>query len=224
MRLHSTIATAVLVVSYGFSLQGDTVYNEATQGDLSNSGLNPTPITVTSGSNQIFGTTGRGTNALDRDYFTITIPAGLQLTSIMEMAGTSVGGAVSFIGIQAGNQVTVPTNAVDATGLLGWSHYGGATQDTDILAAMSIPDQGSSGFTRPLNAGNYSFWIQDFNAGSFSYGFDLVLAPVASPVPEPQSYAMMLGGFLAVAFLCKRRSQPLTNLLRQPNNSSCHNA
>jgi outer membrane scaffolding protein for murein synthesis (MipA/OmpV family) len=224
MRLHSAISTAILVVSYGLSLQGGTVYNEATQGDLSNSGLSPTPITVTSGSNQIFGTTGRGANGLDRDYFTITVPTGLQLTSIMELAGTSVGGAVSFIGIQAGNQVTVSPNATDATGLLGWSHYGGATTDTDLLPAMSIPDQGSSGFTRPLDGGTYSFWIQDFNAGSFSYGFDLVLAPAASSAPEPQSYAMMLSGFLVLAFLCKCRRQFLTNLLRRSKNSSCHSA
>jgi len=222
MRLRSAVDTAILIISCGLSLQADTVYNEAIQGDLSNSGLNPTSIAVTAGTNQIIGTTGNS-GGIDRDYFTITVPTGLQLTALTEVAGTTVGGIVSFIGLQSGSQVTVPTNASTANGLLGWTHYGGATTDTDLLPAMSTPDQGSSGFTRPLNAGNYSFWIQDFNSGTFSYHFNLTLAPAASPVPEPQSYAMLLSGFLALAFLCKHRSQSLTNLLRRPNNSSLHN-
>jgi hypothetical protein len=224
MRIHSAIRMAVFATGYGLCLQAGTVYNETVQGDFSNSGLSPTAVTVAVGSNQIFGTTGRDANGLDRDYFTISVPVGLQLTSLMELAGTSVGGSVSFFGVQAGNQVTVPTNAADATGLLGWSHYGGASQDTDLLAGMSIPAQGSSGFTRPLNAGNYSFWIQDFNTGRFSYGFDLVLAPAASAAPEPRSYAMMLAGFVALLLLCKRRERSLTNLLRRSNKSSCQHA
>jgi hypothetical protein len=224
MQIHAAIKTAVIAAGCGLCLHAGTVYNEAVGGDFSNSGLSPTTVTVAVGSNQIFGTTGRDANGMDRDYFTITVPVGLQVTSLMELAGTSVGGSVSFIGMQAGSQVTVPTNAADATGLLGWNHYGGASQDTDLLAGMSIPAQGSSGFTRPLSAGNYSFWIQDFNTGRFSYGFDLVLAPAASAAPEPQSYAMMLAGFVALLLLCKRRGRSLTNLLPRSNNSSCHHA
>lgn len=223
MRLYSAIGASILAIGCGLSMQASTVCNEAIQGDLSNSGLTPTSIVVTAGSNQIFGTTGNS-GGIDRDYFTITVPTGLQLASVMELAGTSVGGSVSFIGLQSGNQVTVPTNAATADGLLGWSHYGGATQDTDLFAVMSIPSQGSSGFTTPLGTGNYSFWIQDFNAGRFSYGFDLVLAPAASVAPEPQSYAMLLAGFLVLALLCKCRVGSLTNLLQHPNNSSCDNA
>ena len=209
MRLRSAISTAILSIGCGLSLQAATVYNEAVQGDLSNSGLSPTQITVAAGSNQIIGTTGQGANGLDRDYFTVTVPSGLQLTSLMELAGTTVGGAVSFIGLQSGNQVTVATNAANATGLLGWSHYGGVTTDTDLFTTMSVPTQGSTGFTRPLNVGNYSFWVQDFNTGTFSYSFDLVLAPAASPVPEPKSYAMMLAGFMALIFLYKRHQRSL---------------
>ncbi|MFL6465665.1 MAG: PEP-CTERM sorting domain-containing protein [Bryobacteraceae bacterium] len=210
MRLRSAIGTAILSLSCGLSLQAATVYNEAVQGDFSNSGLSPTQVTVATGSNQIIGTTGNSGSGTDRDYFTITVPTGLQMTALMEVAGTTVGGAVSFIGLQAGNQVTLPTNTQTANGLLGWSHYGGATTDTDLFAVMSVPSNGSSGFTAPLNAGNYSFWIQDFNAGSFSYTFNLVLAPAASPVPEPKSYAMMLAGFVALVFLCKRRQRAIS--------------
>ncbi len=155
-----------------------TGYDESVSGDLSNSGATPTAVTVAAGSNIIMGTTGR-TTAVDRDYFTITIPSGHELYAIVELAGTSVGGAVSFIGAQAGPQVTVATNAKDATGLLGWWHYGPVTTDTDILPAMSIPAANSSGFSVPLGAGTYSFWIQDFGAGTFKYAFDFRIRPVS---------------------------------------------
>lgn len=218
MRFYTAVCLGLLSASCALPGLADTLYNEATQGDLSNSGLTPTSLAVTVGSNQIFGTTGNPGTGTDRDYFTITVPSGLQLTSIFELPGTTVGGATSFIGLQAGNQVTVPTNAATANGLLGWTHYGGATASRDILPDMSVAANGSSGFTAPLNAGTYSLWIQDFNAGSFSYGFNIVLAPAASPVPEPASYAMMLSGFAALLLLLRRRRKALTNLLQQPNN------
>jgi hypothetical protein len=224
MRLRWAISVVILAINSVIFLQAGTLYNEAVQGDLSNSGLTPTPIAITVGSNQIFGTTGRDANGIDRDYLTITVPTGLQLTAITELTGTSVGGVVSFIGIQAGSQVTISPNAADAAGLLGWTHYGGAATDTNLLPTMSIPTQGSSGFTPPLSAGDYSIWIQDFNTGSFSYAFDLVLAPAASTAPEPQSYAMMLAGVPVLIFLYQWRRRSLTNLLQGSNNSSSHNA
>ncbi len=215
MQLHSAACLGILAMGCALSGHADTVYNEAIQGDLSNSGLTPTAITIAVGSNQILGTTGSSGTGIDRDYFTITVPSGLKLTALIELAGTSVGG-VSFIGLQAGNQFTLPTNAVTANGLLGWTHYGPAATDRDILSAMSVPSNGSSGFTTPLNAGSYSFWIQDFNTGRFSYGFNVVLAPA----PEPKAYALMLAGFAALILLAKQRKRSLTNLLHQPHNSS----
>ena len=84
-------------------------------------------------------------------------------------------------------------------GLLGWWHYSPADIGHDILALAGIPASGSSGFTGPLGPGSYSFWIQDFNAGSFPYGFDFNL----SPVPEPASWSAALLG--AAALLARRR-------------------
>src|SRR5436305_3436274 len=100
-------------------LHGATIYTESVQGDFSNSGSTPTSLTLELGSNQIFGTTGLGGSGLDRDYFTITIAPNQALTGLMVLPGTTAGG-VSFIGLQAGPQVTLPTNASTAAGLLGW--------------------------------------------------------------------------------------------------------
>ncbi len=198
------VAVLALVAGLPFTSGAVTVYNEGTSGDLSNSGLSPTFVTVASGSNQIFGATGRDASGLDRDYLTISIPTGLQLTGITVLPGTTSGGAVSFIGLQAGSQVTLPTSATDAMGLLGWWHYGPSDINTNILPEIGVASNGSSGFTGPLGAGNYSFWIQDFNTGSFNYGFDLTLA--AAPAPEPATYGLaMIGAGIAALSIFRRR-------------------
>src|SRR5207249_1570544 len=119
----------------------------------------------------------------DRDYFTITVPSGFQLTSLLELAGTQAG-FISFIGIQAGNKVTVDPTGASAAGLLGWTHYAPVAADTEILPTLAIPALGSSGFAPPLGAGTYSFWIQERGPGVFPYGFDVVL----SQVPEPAAH------------------------------------
>lgn len=180
-----------------------TIYDEAVDGDLSGSGLTPNSLSVSDGSNQIFGTTGRdAVTGVDRDYFTITVPLGYQFVSLIELPGTTVVGGISFLGIQTGSQVTVATNAPDATGLLGWSHYGPTGVPLDILPSVGIPVAGSTGFTPPLGAGAYAFWIQDTGAGSSSYGFDIVIAPV----PEPGAAAGVLLGLIALGVARARRS------------------
>ena len=167
-----------------------TDYNEATSGDFANSGSAPTSIgSLTPGSNNIFGTTGRGNTGLDRDYFTFTVPVNSFLVSMTELPGTTVGGDVSFIGVQAGNKVTVGTNPSSAAGLLGWTHYGVADINVDILPRMGVSSFGSTGFTTPLGAGDYAFWLQDFNGGAFTYGFRLGV----TAVPEPGSLALFMG-------------------------------
>src|SRR6185295_13858912 len=105
-------------------------------------GLFPTSVPVGAGSNIISGTTGSNTAPNVRDYFTISIPANLRLISLIELAGTEAGN-VGFLGLQSGSQVTLPTNASTAAGLLGWVHYGPAASDLDILPTMAIPANGS---------------------------------------------------------------------------------
>ena len=178
------------------------VWNEATAGDLSNSGTSPTFIALAAGSNQILGTTGAGAAGVDRDYFSFTLPAGGKLLSLTVLPGTGVLGNVSFIGVQSGPQVTVLPTSASAAGLLGWTHYGAADVGTNILPRIGIASNGSTGFSAPLGAGTYSFWIQEFGSGSASYGFDLSVALV----PEPAAAALMLAGLAVVVAGASRRA------------------
>jgi len=193
-----------MLLSTGLSVVGAaTVYDEAVNGDLSNNGPTPTSISILAGSNQIFGTTGRAA-AIDRDYFTVTIPTGFALTSMTLLPGSTSGG-ISFVGIEAGSVFNIPPTASDAVGLLGWWHYGPDDINANLLPLMAVPSQGSSGFGTSLGAGSYSFWVQDFNAGTFSYGFNLTVGTAAAAVPEPATSSMVIGGIGLFAAALRRR-------------------
>jgi hypothetical protein len=198
---------ALVIVAVG--AQAQIAYDESVGGDFSNDGLAPTMVSLFSGTNQIFGTTGRDpVGPVDRDYFTVTIPTGFTLNSIVELPGTTAG-RVSFLGLQAGNQLTLPTNTLSAAGLLGWIHYSPANIGQNLFSVLSSPAAASSGFTAPLGAGDYSFWIQDFTAGTFNYGFDLHM----TPVPEASTYGVMASLLVVAAALVRHRSKGAARLV-----------
>jgi len=183
--------------------QAGIVYQESVSGDFSGNGLSPTSISVALGSNQVFGTTGRDANAVvDRDYLTFTVPVGALWSGLLVLPGTTTLGNLGFIGLQAGNQVTVATNAVNAAGLLGYRHYNAADINTDILAEIGTAGNSSTGFTPPLGAGTYSLWIQETGTGTSNYGFDILL----TAAPEPATYFTMLLALATFSFWRHKRS------------------
>jgi hypothetical protein len=194
-------AFGTAVGALGAPANAGTLYDESVSGDFSNLGLSPTAVSFALGSNQILGTTGKSAaGVIDRDYFTFTVPTGEVLASLTVLAGTtSLAGSLgsfSFIGLQAGNQVTLPTNATTAAGLLGWDHYSPGDIGTDILPTIGI-GLGATGFVPPLGAGDYAVWVQDTGTGTANYGFDFVVANVS----EPASWIMMVFGLIGLARL-----------------------
>ena len=197
VRLAAALCAAAFAVAA--PARAGIVYDEAVSGDLSGDGLVPTSVALAPGSNQVLGVTGRVGLEPDRDYFTVTVPAGHAFVSLVELAGTNANAGVSFLGIEAGNQVTVPSFASTAEGLLGWSHWADTDVDLEILATVGASELGATGFTPPLPAGDYAFWIQDFGDGNANYGFDIVIA-----VPEPGAAGLVL---LACAALARSRTR-----------------
>ena len=200
----NSLAGIALVLTILSSAHAIPVYSESVDGDLAGSGLAPTAVTLGMGSNQIVGTTGNTAGVSDRDYFVVTVPSNLKLVQLIEEAGTEAGqsGAFArgFLAVQSGTQVTLPTNTMTAAGLLGWTHYVPTDTGRDILPAMAIAANGSSGFVPPLGPGTYAFWLQDTTPGTYNYGFNFVL------VPEPSAGGLMIMGFFALWGFFRRRN------------------
>lgn len=209
LRQFGTAAAVALatLVSASAPAAAAIVYNEGTSGDLSNSGLTPTPITFALGENIVTGTTGRTeANVIDRDYWTFTVGANQQLVALNVLQGTVPLG-FSFIGIQSGSQVTLDPSTSTAAGLLGWTHYQTTDIGTNILDDIGVVKNGSTGFNGPLGAGTYSVWLQEISPTPlntnprlpFSFAF------IIAGVPEPSTWAMMLLGFGGIGLTMRMR-------------------
>ena len=180
-------------------------YSENISGDFSNNGLTPTAINLLFGNNIIEGRTGRdAAGAIDRDYFTFTLASGQALDAIQLLTGTTTLG-FSFIGVQSGNQLTLPPSTPDATGLLGWYHYSSTDVGSDILDDMGVSAAGSTGFNGPLGPGTYTFWFQEASPGPrVRYRVNFLVGNFVGEVPEPGTWAMMLIGFGLVRMAMRR--------------------
>jgi hypothetical protein len=175
LSLLSGVLTAALSAG---GVSADLSYTEAIDGELSSDRLAPTFITLTPGSNRITGTFGPSGvfDVWDLDYVTITIPAGHSLVALT-LVSVSVGGAVSFIGLEEGEHITVPLESPDPAPLLGWTHFGNADEALDLLPAIAA-GPGAMGFTPPLAARQYALWIMELDMSqTHSYSFYLSIVP-----------------------------------------------
>jgi hypothetical protein len=179
------------------------VWNESSNGDLSNSGVTPTAITFSAGINSIIGSVGPGDAD---DWVGVTIPAGMQLSNDT-LAAYSSTDAQGFTGVLPGSSYSGSINT--ASSYLGYAHFGTGATNTglplanligvDLLPIMGSTSAapGSQGFTPPLPAGQYIFLIQQLGAAT-SYQFDYNV----TAVPEPTCLALLA---VAAPLLRRRR-------------------
>jgi len=198
---HAALAGAGLAL--GMPALAVVAYDEATQGDLSNDGLAPTPIVFGVGDNDLLGASGvAGSSKSFLDYGTFTVPVNTQLTAVRVLPST-VGiesGDLLFLGLQPGNQLTVnPTTYAGQQNLIGWNHFSA----DDVGHDLALNGDGNPS-PLPLAAGQYSFWVQDYDDGVAPYGLRFSVESIAA-VPEPQTYALMALGLAVVGGVAARR-------------------
>lgn len=104
----------------------------------------------------------------------------------------------------------------DAVGSNGLVVTGGTLADVSIDGnSFTFDGVQSWNFSGPLLAGSHDVQVVVANNFSGSYRGTLYFTPgvldttslTAAPVPEPESYAMMLAGLGALGFLARRRQQ-----------------
>lgn len=163
------------------------VLSETFDGDISDDRLNPTFIDVFAGSSILSGTL----EGEDLDYFTITVPEGMQLFGIVVKSYQSTDSS-GMIAMMAGSTFSEPTKQINYANLMGWSKFGNATLGTDILDNIGA-GAGTAGFTGPVTEGDYSFWVQQSSGILTNYTFEFLIgaAPAGEVVPEASSLAML---------------------------------
>lgn len=171
----------------------DVVWDEAINGDLSNDRFNPTPFTLAAGTSSLIATSGQDqdTGEMDREFFSLTIPAGLVLSEV-RLAAYESEDPIAFIGVVTGPVMSIdPDNPVIGD-LYGWSLFGPAVLPvgSDYLPRIGSGG-GAIGFTPPLTAGVYSWWSQQL-APTATYQWDFVVTP------EPGTCGLLLVGLLAL--------------------------
>ena len=159
-----------------------SVVDEFTAGDFSDNRFQPTSIALSPGLTTIRGQSGLSPvpDIADLDYVTITVPAQHRLERFM-LSAASVGGAFSFVGIEAGSIISIPADWTNVNNpLLGWTHFGSADVGMDLLPLMATAP-GSMGFTPPLLAGAYTLWIMELDTSeAHRYEFQACVEPTCA--------------------------------------------
>lgn len=145
------------------------LFDEAIDGDIVNDPNNPQPLLLAIGENRISGSMV----APDLDYVTINVPAGSELAAI-DLTDYVSTDDFSFIGMQEGSVFTELPEGAAPENLLGFVLIGGELVGSDILGEMGVAD-GVQGFTPPLEAGDYSFWIQETGDAPVDYSISFVV-------------------------------------------------
>ena len=172
---------------------GALFWNETSDGDLSNNQSTPNSFVLENGANSVVGTVNALTDF--QDWLAVTISSGFQLSAVRLAAYISTD-PIAFTGFQSGSSF-VGSSFVESS-YLGYTHIGPGNVGSDLLPLMENAF-GAQGFTAPLQAGTYTFVIQQAGSSLTSYQFDYEV----TPVPEPRTQAAI--ALLCAAFFLSRK-------------------
>jgi hypothetical protein len=190
-QLASLACVAALTLAAG-NLRADVLYNDTVDADLSNDYQNPTAVALPFGTNSVIVRSSvDGLGNLDLDFLKITLPAGSGLANIILGDHTGDSGT-SFMGLQEGSAFTFDPDPNTGDPFLclelclGWTHFGpnedfnglGIGDDLMVGAddSTGLDNSVDPGFTPPLTAPEYTFWLQE-NSSNATYRLDFVVRP-----------------------------------------------
>lgn len=161
-------------------------------------GNTPQVLDLTSGSGffgDTFGVNSNGAMFSDRFTFSVNSTTGMGFDAIISSISRTADTGLDVTGLSL-----YRANATDATGAGTLISSGKALQSGNIdVWTLS---------TENLAVGNYYLQVNGnlvSDAGA-SFGGAVMMSPTA-PVPEPETYGMMLAGLGVLGFLARRRKQ-----------------
>lgn len=158
----------------------DTIHDEAIDGDLSTLAASPTPLPIGVGGNTIIGTVNFSGNAAgDRDFFTLTVPDGQEITDINLLAWSPAD--IGFFAVNSGPTGFVPGTATNGSFLAG-AHINANRVGADLLfdfVFLSITTNSLA--EQRLGPGTYTFVIQQTSNLVSSYSLEFVLSAPQCP-------------------------------------------
>jgi hypothetical protein len=183
------VAMGVLCSSAALALD----FDEARDGDLSESPDAPTSIVLDAGSNRVVGIVDGGADA--RDYMTFTLDPGRMLLEIRLLRYQDaeldfIPGNRGFHALAEGPTSYIP-DVSTASLFMGGDHLDPLI-GTDLLAVLATAPLAGTGFEAPLGPGTYTYLVQQTSPAPTRYELELIVA-----VPEP-STALLVGVGLAV--------------------------
>lgn len=185
---HLSFSSAAAVVALA-GLATASGHDEATDGDLSDDHLVPTPFVLDPGSNVFIASQQGDAFGRDIDYFSFVVPSGMVLSSLnLDDFSSSDPDNRGFIGLQEGPFFTVDAGSATAADLLGGRVYGFDQIGQDLLPAMGNLNN-AIGFCPPLPESIYTIWLNQTSDPSTAT-LDLVVTL------SPQAYCTAKTGLV----------------------------
>ncbi|MDA0811777.1 MAG: PEP-CTERM sorting domain-containing protein [Verrucomicrobia bacterium] len=189
----SLSAACILWLGASTSSSQIFLHDEAVSGDLSDEFDVPDVFALPSGSSFL----RMNLSSTDVDLFTVLLPVGQQLDSLIVRDYHSVLGNISFLGLQVGDQLSAPPSSNFADPI-DYVIFGDWAIAEDILPLMV---QTNPALELPLTNRSIAFWGNETGAAS---SFVLEFRTSTSPVPEPSSVGL-LGLSVALSIVRRRR-------------------
>lgn len=214
--MKKTIIAAALLVTTGFA-QADTTYGGMTfvsgsSAAIANDPFNPlSPSLLSSISEGVLIDTGRLqlNNAVGNWYQVTYTYLGSESGYNNIFHNFSVGGSKLFEGksYAIGSSVSAATNA---NGYLNFAFEGSNGNFANNYTGVFAPYTSVGLIGSNMNVGNnhYSFVLGYNDSATVDTDFDdFVIGVNIAPIPEPETYAMLLAGLGLMGFVARRRKQ-----------------
>ncbi|MEM1424699.1 MAG: hypothetical protein AAGH64_11950, partial [Planctomycetota bacterium] len=165
-----------------YTIVGPPLFDESIDGDASDDPNAPTPLALAVGGNTVSGEVNRSNDTTngDRDFFTVTVPAGAAITAIdlLEWTPNNTG----FIAVNEGPTGFVPSGTANADFLAGILVSTGNEGDNLVDNFQDQAVTLNSLQSDRLGPGTYTFVVQQTSDLTQSYSLNFVLEELARGV------------------------------------------